>query len=190
MYRVLGLTDKYPHDSLGTHILDVVTQFLPTLFSPYIHRGRVRQIISNVKLFQCGERKGSIQTGEVYSEHCSGWGTLSETNKAVTSNSIPNADPINIDLLRTKHPEPAHPDRDPVSLSSILWTQPQTLKEYWSSDAGAEFLDKCFSIPKISEYFHTISPVTMTDTDQYQSDDLNVQDLIGPLAKWHVRVIR
>jgi hypothetical protein len=40
---------------------------------------------------------------------------------------MPNADPINIDLLRAKHPEPAHPDRDPVRLSSTLWPQPETL---------------------------------------------------------------
>ena len=50
---------------------------------------------------------------------------------------MPNADPINIDLLRAKHPEPAHPDRDPVSSSSKLWPRPQNLEEYWSSDAGA-----------------------------------------------------
>ncbi len=56
-------------------------------------------------------------------------GALSKANQAVTSNSMPNADPINIDLLRAKHPEPAHPDRDPVRLSSILWPEPQSLDE-------------------------------------------------------------
>jgi hypothetical protein len=40
-----------------------------------------------------------------------------KANQAVTSNSMPNADPTNIDLLRAKHPEPAHPDSDPVRLS-------------------------------------------------------------------------
>ena len=92
-------------------------------------------------------------------------GALSKTNQAVTSNSMPNADPINIDLLRAKHPEPTHPDRDPVRLRSILWSRSQNLEEYWSSDAGAEFLDKWFSIPKICQYFLTRSPVTMTDID-------------------------
>ena len=82
-------------------------------------------------------------------------GALSKANQAVTSNSMPNADPINIDLLRAKHPEPAHPDRDPVRLSSMLWPKPQTLESYWSLDAGAEFLDKLFSIPKICNYFRT-----------------------------------
>ncbi len=48
---VLDLTDKYPHDSLVTHILDCVAQFLPSLFCPCTHRGRVRQITSNVKHF-------------------------------------------------------------------------------------------------------------------------------------------
>ncbi len=36
-------------------------------------------------------------------------------SKDITSNSMPNTDPINIDLLRDKHPETANPDRDPVS---------------------------------------------------------------------------
>ena len=70
-------------------------------------------------------------------------GPLSKAkNQAVTSNSMPNADPSNMDLRRAKHPEPAHSDRDPISLSSILCPEPQTLAEYWSSDAGAEFLEK------------------------------------------------
>ncbi len=55
---VLDLTDKHPHDSLVTHILDCVAQFLPSLFCPCTHRGRVRQVTSNVKHFQCGDWKG------------------------------------------------------------------------------------------------------------------------------------
>jgi hypothetical protein len=76
---------------------------------------------------------------------------------------MPNADPCNIDLLRPKYPEPAHPDRDPVSLISRLWSRTQNLEEYWTSDTGTEFLDKWFSIPKIYQHFLTRSPVTMTD---------------------------
>ena len=57
----------------------------------------------------------SIQVRVVYVEHCVCRGALSKSNQTVTSTSMPNADPINIDLLREKHPEPAHPDRDPVS---------------------------------------------------------------------------
>ncbi len=68
----------------------------------------------------------SIQAREVYAEHCARRGALSKANQAVTSNSVPNADPINIELLSAKHPEPAHPDRDPVRLSSILLPRPQT----------------------------------------------------------------
>jgi len=71
----------------------------------------------------------SIQARVVYAEHCARWGALSKANQAVTSNSMPNADPINIDL-RAKHPEPAHLDRDPVRMSSILWARPQTLQDY------------------------------------------------------------
>ena len=41
---------------------------------------------------------------------------------------------------------------------------------------GTEFLDKWFSIPKISQYFRTRSPVTMVDID-----DWYVCDLIDPL---------
>ena len=93
----------------------------------------------------------------MYAEHCARWGALCKANQAVTSNSMPNADPINIDLLRAKHPEPAHPGRDPVRLSSILLPRPQSLEEHWSSDAGAEFLDKWFSIPKICQYLHTLT---------------------------------
>jgi hypothetical protein len=68
-----------------------------------------------------------------------------------------------MDTLRAKHPEPAHPDRDPVSLNSMLLSHPQTLEDFWSSDAGEEFLDKWFSIPKICQYFRPLSPITMTD---------------------------
>jgi hypothetical protein len=89
---------------------------------------------------------------------------------------MPNADPCNIDLLRAKHPEPAQPDRDPVSLSSRLWPRPQNLEEYWASDAGADFLDKWFSIPKICQYFRTRSSVTTADIDGW-----HVRDLITPL---------
>jgi hypothetical protein len=87
---------------------------------------------------------------------CAAGSSLSKTNQAVTSNSIPNANPCNIDLLRAKHPDPAHPDRDLVSLSSKLWPRAQNLEEYWSPDAGAEFLDKWFSIPKTCQYFRTV----------------------------------
>ena len=72
---------------------------------------------------------------------------------------------------RLSLPEPAHPDRDPVRLSSILWPQPQTLEDFWSTDAGAEFLDEWFSVPKICQYFRTRSPVTMADIDGWHARD-------------------
>jgi hypothetical protein len=84
---------------------------------------------------------------------------------------MPNADPNNIELLRAKHPEAAHPDRDPVCVSSTLWPQPKPLKDYSSSDFGAEFLDKWFSIPKISQYFRTKADI----------DAWHARDLIAPL---------
>ena len=101
----------------------------------------------------------------MYAEHCARRAALSKANQAVTSNLIPNSDPLKIDHLRTKHLEQAHPDRDPVRVSSILWPKPHTLQEYWSSDAGTGFLDKWFSVPKVSQYFRTRSPVTMVDID-------------------------
>ena len=97
-------------------------------------------------------------------------------NQAITSDLLPNSDPLNIDHLRLKHPEPAHPDLDLVRVSSILWPRPDSLQEYWSSDAGTEFLDKWFSIPKISQYFRTRSPVTMVDIDGWHA-----RDIIAPL---------
>ncbi len=100
----------------------------------------------------------------MYTEHCARWGSLSKTDQVVTSNSMPNVNPCNIDL-RANHPEYPHGDRDTVSLSSKLWSRSQNLEEYWSSDVRAEFLDKWFSIPKICQYFLTHSPVTMTDID-------------------------
>ncbi len=66
MQRVLGLSDKYPRDSLAAHIRDVVAQFLPVLLSPCIRRGRVRQIISNAKRFQRGEWKGLRETAPAF----------------------------------------------------------------------------------------------------------------------------
>ena len=55
MNLVLDLADKYPRDSLAAHLLDCVAQFLPALLCPCTRRGRVRQIISIAKRFQCGE---------------------------------------------------------------------------------------------------------------------------------------
>ena len=94
----------------------------------------------------------------------------------MSSDLLPNSDPLNMDHLRLKHPEPAHPNRDPVCVSSILWPRPDFLQECWSSDAGTEFLDKWFSIPKIRQYFHTRSPVTMVDIDDWYT-----RDIITPL---------
>ena len=62
------------------------------------------------------------------------------------------------------------------NVSSILWPRPDSLQKYWSSDAGTEFLDKWFSIPKIRQYFHTRSPVTMVDIDDWYT-----RDIITPL---------
>jgi len=118
----------------------------------------------------------SIQARVLYAEHCARKGALSKANQAITSTSMPNADPTNIHLLRDKHPETAHPDRDPVRLSSRLWPRPQVLQEHWSSDAGIEFLDKWFSVAKICQYFRTRSPVTMPDIDGWHA-----RDLIAPL---------
>jgi hypothetical protein len=64
----------------------------------------------------------SIQARVVYAEHCARRGALSKANQAITSNSMPNADPTNIDLLRPKHPEPAHPNSDPVRLSNAFYS--------------------------------------------------------------------
>ena len=57
----------------------------------------------------------SIQARVVNTEHCAWREALSKTNQDITSNSIPNANPCNIDL-RAKYPEHANPGRDPVSL--------------------------------------------------------------------------
>jgi hypothetical protein len=112
----------------------------------------------------------------LYAEHCARKRTLSKDNQTITSTSMPNADPTNIDLLRVKHPETAHPDRDPVMLSSRLWPRLQDLEEHWLSDAGIEFLDKWFSVAKICQCFRTRSPVTMPDIDGWHA-----RDLIAPL---------
>jgi hypothetical protein len=69
MHLVLDLADKYPRDSLDAHILDGVAEFLPALLCPCSRRDRVRQIISNTKLFQCTKL---FQTGKVTSM-CSVW---------------------------------------------------------------------------------------------------------------------
>ncbi len=118
----------------------------------------------------------SIQGRVVYAEHCARKGALSKANQAVTSTSVPNANPTNIDLLRAKHPEPAHPSRDLMRLSSMLCPRPQALEEYWSSDAGVEFLEKWFSVAKICQYFRSRSPVTTPDIDGWHA-----RDLITPL---------
>ena len=55
---------------------------------------------------------------------------LSKANQAITSDLLPNSDPLSIEHLRSKHPDPAHPDRDPVLVSSIQWPRPDTLQDY------------------------------------------------------------
>ena len=102
---------------------------LCVLFMSCSRRGGVRQIVSNVKRFQRGEWKGlwetvqsfarketdnnvkrihtrdkcntSIQTRVVYAEHCVWWGALSKANQSITSNLLPNSDPLNIGHLRS-----------------------------------------------------------------------------------------
>ncbi len=64
--------------------------------------------------------KTSIQDRVVYVEHVARPGALSKANQGITSDLLPNSDPLNIDHFRSKHPEPAHPNRDPVCVSSIL----------------------------------------------------------------------
>jgi hypothetical protein len=119
VHLVLDLADKYPRESLVVHILDCVTQFLPAFLCPGTHRVRVRQIISNTKIFQHRDWKylwvtalrlsqretdnnvkykhnhvkrdtSSIKTRVVYPEHCVRWGALPEANQTVTSNVLPN----------------------------------------------------------------------------------------------------
>ena len=73
----------------------------------------------------------SIQTRVVYTEHFLHRGVFSKVTQTITSNSIPNTDPINIELLHVNRPELGHPARDPLRMSSILWSQSQTLEDYW-----------------------------------------------------------
>ena len=127
MHLVLDLADKCPRDSLAAHILDVIAQFLPALLMPCSRRDRVRQIVSNAKRFQRGEWKGlwettvhferketdntaqrsrtrprcnhSIQDRVVYADHCARWGALSKANQTMTSDLLPNSDPLNMDTF-------------------------------------------------------------------------------------------
>ena len=57
-------------------------------------------------------------------------------NQTITSELTPNSDPANIDILREKHPDPTHKDRDPTLLSSNFWPRPPENKEYWRSEDG------------------------------------------------------
>ena len=100
---------------------------------------------NNVKCNQTRPRRNtSIQDRVVYAEHvphalskANQAYALSKANQAMTSDLLPN----------------------------ILCPRPDSLQEYWSSDTGTEILDKWFSIPKISQYLRTRSPVTMVDID-------------------------
>ncbi len=131
----------------------------------------------------------SIQTPVVYVEHSGRWGTLCKVNQVVTPNSLPNVNHFNMDTLWSKHPEPAHPDRDPVCLNCICGhSQPQNLEDFWSSDAGSEFLDKWFKIPKICQYFRTRSPVTMTGIDGWHTRDIIVPLFFNDNTDLHNRI--
>ena len=86
MHLVLDLVDKYPHDSLNTHILDVVVQFLPIVCQKVPARGMERPVGNRSFLcktrfvrkgtdnnFKCNQfrnkRNTSIQDRVVYVEH-------------------------------------------------------------------------------------------------------------------------
>ena len=56
--------------------------------------------------------------------------SVSDSRVASTPSLSTYCDTINIELLYTKHPEPAHPARDPVCMSSTLWPRPQALQDY------------------------------------------------------------
>ncbi len=62
-----------------------------------------------------------------------------------------------------------------MKLSSMLLSRPQALEE-WSSDTGVEFLEKWSSVPKICQYFRSLSPVTTPEFDGWPG-----RDLIAPL---------
>ena len=76
-------------------------------------------------------RETSTQVRVVYVEHITRWGELSKANQTVKSNLLPNSDPLIINHFHSKHPEPAHPDRDPVSqinITNILYL-PEAVKD-------------------------------------------------------------
>ena len=68
----------------------------------YLHDEKLAPMLS-VSIIKL-KRDTSIQARVVYTEHCARLGALSKANQVITSNSIPNANPINIDHLRTQYP--------------------------------------------------------------------------------------
>ena len=105
-----------------------------------------------------------IQTRVVYVEHCARWGELLKPNQAITSNSIPNVDPLTYSY-KTSRTCSSWSWSGVYELNIMETTSNPTGLGLWSSDTGTEILHKWFSIPKVSQYFHTLSPVTMVDID-------------------------
>ena len=125
MHLVLSLAEKFPRDSLASHILDVVAQFLPALLTPVARRGRIRHILSNAKRFRNGDWKGLWQQAVRFN--------TKETAHAVARNSHQSAPSLSARAKYAefcarrgalskaiKNPKPTRPSLLPLHLRLIL----------------------------------------------------------------------
>jgi hypothetical protein len=113
MHLVLDLADKYPRDSLDAHILGFQRGDWRGLWETALRFAR-KEIDSNNKRKHNHAKRdtSSLQSRVVYAEHFARKGDLSKANQAITSTSMPNADPTNIDLLRVHRSSSSQASRD------------------------------------------------------------------------------
>jgi hypothetical protein len=82
----------------------------------------------------------SLRARARYAEYCARKGALSKANQAMTSELTPSAAPTNINELRAKNPEPAHPSRDPTTQpASSFWPQKGDTRAWWEESQSGVF---------------------------------------------------
>ena len=113
-----------------------------------------------------------------FAEYAAGKGALKKANESITSELTPTSDPKNVADLEKLHPEPMHPDRDPVPDGyddSLM----ERYRAYWDTDEGRDHKQKHFSLKKMKTYFRTRSPLQSADADGWMS-----RELVAPMLAW------
>ena len=105
-------------------------------------------------------------------------GAWGKANQSLVSDLKPTSDPKNVADLEKLHPEPMHPQWDPVQTGyddSLI----HQYRAYWASTEGAERLQEYFGVNNIKKYFRTRTPLCSADPDGWMP-----RELVAPMLAW------